>query len=216
MPSLDTWLETYYNISTGKSLYNITTGKKEYDNSTGNSLEIEKKDLFGSYRQLVYGLFHCYNPIDFQSIYSGVLNIQAMFLLENATFSDQVDFFRERYTIMGDNAQMDKTVCAIFIHYTGWIPPKCDCTEQTTTTLNATNEEGNGKKKKKKNKKYKVDHGVQHHGASFNRSSRHDEFIQEIRHNDLKLYKVSKAVFEIQVQELEAKHDFKLCDSYAF
>ena len=210
MPSLDTWLETYYNISTGKSLYNITTGKEEYDNSTGNSLEIEKKHLFGSYGHMVYSLFNCYNPIDFQSVWAGALNKRGMFLLENASFFDQVDFFRERYTIMGDNAQMDKTVCAIFIHYTGWIPPKCDCTEQTTTTLNATNEEGDGKKKNK------VDHGVQHHGASFNRSLRHDEFIQEIRQNDLKLYEVSKVVFEIQVQELEAKHDFKLCDSYAF
>ena len=211
MPSLDTWLETYYNISTGKSLYNITTGKKEYDNRTGNSLEIERKDLFGRYVPMVFSLFNCYNPIDFQSVWAGAINKRGMFLLENATFSDQVDFFRERYTIMGDNAQMDKTVCAIFIHYTGWIPPKCDCTEQTTTTLNATNEEGNETQKKPS-----ADHGVQHHGSSFNRSLRHDEFIQEIRRNDLKLYKVSKAVFEIQVQELEAKHDFKLCDSYAF
>ena len=60
MPSLDTWLETYYNISTGKSLYNITTGNKEYDNSTGNSLEIERKSLFGRYGRMVFSLFNCF------------------------------------------------------------------------------------------------------------------------------------------------------------
>lgn len=65
--------------------------------------------------------FSCYSPI----------NHQSQFVKFNATRGK--DDLKERYTVIGDNSQMPKSVCMIFIRYTGWVPKECDCTSDFST-----------------------------------------------------------------------------------
>jgi len=59
--------------------------------------------------------FHCYNPINMQSRFAH---------FDRNTTKQEL---RERYDVIGDQSQMDKTVCMIFLRYTGHFAQQCNC-----------------------------------------------------------------------------------------
>jgi hypothetical protein len=145
--------------------------------------------------------FACpYNPINFQSRYTH-------FDVNSSEGKDEDDL-KQRFDIIGDTAQMAKSICAIFIRYTdGWVPSQCNCTASSSssssrrsvvTAYNAS-----------------VDaHGVQNHGATFQTTPRQDEQIAKLGEMDVALYEVVKGVFAEQIKEIEEEYQIRLCDQF--
>jgi len=147
------------------------------------------------------------------------------------------DDLKKRFRVIGDTAQMTKTICAIFIDYSEGkhIPALCDCSQ--TVDGNTTS---NDKFFQIRNLYFKPDsqlvfrglsrnitigydaekhsHGVKHHGSSFaktNLTSVQKNVIEKfLRKRDLILYNVSRAVFAEQVREMEVSYGIKLCDQW--
>jgi hypothetical protein len=147
--------------------------------------------------------YWCYNPI----------NYQFKFVQFDPTMGK--DDLKRRYDVIGDNAQMDKSICMIFIKYTGWVPKQCDCTDLTNdnvVTVNSTNNDGN------ELAYYDPSihaHGVQHHGATYQTTLEQDKLIyQELRDLDTILYETVKVAFQEQVQELEQQLGIKVCTKF--
>jgi len=172
-------------------------------------------------------LFACYNPLNFQTRWIGhnfLLKKQNNFNIyyteddgntatANTTgkqqphtryiFSD--NDLKERYMVLGDNDQMDKSVCMIFIHYTGWVPKRCDCSTARSTTavkaavaVNTTD--------------HRFAHGVTHHGSSFQTTPAQDAKIALLRDLDYPLYQTSRTIFREQVRLVEDKYNITICD----
>jgi len=147
------------------------------------------------------------------------------------------DDLKKRFRVIGDTAQMTKTICAIFIDYSEGkhIPALCDCSQ--TVDGNTTS---NDKSFQIRNLYFKPDsqlvfrglsrnitigydaekhsHGVKHHGSSFaktNLTSVQKNVIENfLRKRDLILYNVSRAVFAEQVREMEVSYGIKLCNQW--
>jgi hypothetical protein len=154
--------------------------------------------------------FGCYNPINLQSFYLGVSSAK------NASRED----LKERFDVVGDNAQMGKTVCMIFIRYTGWVPKECDCSNANVTVSesNATMSTPSDASQRHRRlaltyDKEKHAHGVTHHGATFQTTPRQDEMIAKLTELDELLYQYSRDVFAEQVQEVEEEFKIKVCDT---
>jgi hypothetical protein len=158
----------------------------------------------------------CYNPI----------NLQSYFTQFNALVETPNDLMR-KYHVIGDMAQIDKTICAIMIHMTGgWIPYECNCStinndknnkdilqQQQTKQANGTIQQ------KVLFRKYDPNldnhaHGVQHHGATYNTTIKEDEAIAKLTRYDQALYEMAKRVFAKQVSQIEATYQIKICDTF--
>ena len=107
---------------------------------------------------------------------------------------------------LGDNDQMDKSVCMIFIHYTGWVPQRCNCSTARSTTavkaavaVNTTTD-------------HRFAHGVTHHGSSFQTTPAQDAKIAILRDLDYPLYQTSRTIFREQVRRVEDQYNITLCD----
>ena len=130
--------------------------------------------------------FRCYHPIEFESNY----------IRFDPEKGQGKDFLASSYDILGDFSRMDQAACAIFISYKGEVPPACDCSDQKRRKL-VTQE----------------DHGVTHHGSSYNVTEEQKHLILDIlRPKDVKLYEVVQEVFQEQVTALEKKHNFVMCN----
>eukprot|EP00957_Ditylum_brightwellii_P027303 2064486-Ditylum_brightwellii.AAC.1 len=125
--------------------------------------------------------YHCYDPINLQSRMTG--------FEDSMSESD----LRERFDIIGDMKQLGKSVCAILVKYTGVVPPQCDCTNAL------------------QNRRRLFDHGVQHHGATFNVSTDQAAKISKLTTLDSVLYDRVKAAFDNQVDEIEQEFEIMLC-----
>eukprot|EP00956_Cyclotella_meneghiniana_P043337 scaffold265196_cov109-Cyclotella_meneghiniana.AAC.1 len=72
---------------------------------------------------------------------------------------------------------MDKVLCVMFIHYAGWIPAPCDCTDGEENKVHDDNAV-----------ERQSSHGVVHHGSSYNTTLHQDELIRKITEKDVLLY----------------------------
>lgn len=169
MPSLNEWLETYVSAKGDATLVDQANQK-----------------------------YRCYNPINMQSSWLNYLGIDChgntCSLSQNAK-----ELLKQRYTILGDNRQMTKTVCAIFIKYTGWVDQeRCNCTAVAGNQSDFAAKRGNS-------------HGVMHHGSTYKTTQEQDEYIQQLTHIDRLLYQAGKEVFAEQVREIEEEYRITLC-----
>jgi hypothetical protein len=128
--------------------------------------------------------FRCYNPINMQSTYTKFEPGNT----SKAALSD-------RYDVIGDQSQMDKTVCVMALRYTGFFPSQCNCTSPKRRILLAA-----------------MDHGVTHHGDTFNLTKHQEEAITLLTGKDMLLYSMAREVFAEQVQEIENEFQVTLCD----
>lgn len=133
---------------------------------------------------------------------------------------------------------MVKSVCVIFIRYVGWVPKHCNCSNlsQSTALIHAKNETAAQDRRQRKDRRTlrgasehggpnrqrgKMDydstkdaHGVMHHGATFQTTKHQDALITKLRSVDKVLYKVTKEVFQEQLEEIEKEHNVKVCDKF--
>ena len=65
----------------------------------------------------------CSNPIDFHSKFTAFTED-----VRHAHLDLAKDDLTNKFEVISDTAIMMKSVCAIYVRYTGWIPRKCDCT----------------------------------------------------------------------------------------
>ena len=131
------------------------------------------------------GKFKCYDAINLQSMMTGF----------DETMSESQ--LRNRFDVIGVMDQLTKSVCAINIRYTGAIHPSCDCTDVT-----------------KRRRNLRVgDHGVKHHGATFNLTDSQASKIQKLTQLDSLLYDRAKVAFANQVKEIEEELDIVLCQN---
>ena len=174
-------------------------------------------------------IFSCYDPI----------NVQSYFTTFHVNTTD--DDLYNRFDIIGDMDQMGKSVCAIMIRYMGYLPSVCDCStstsRSTTRTATATTDYSDTNtssimpeaKNKHKNKKRRpnakakatgndrrrlvTDHGVKHHGATFNLTEDQYDKIEKITTVDKLLHQRVKHVFARQVKEIEHEFSAVLCEN---
>jgi hypothetical protein len=171
--------------------------------------------------------FGCnYNPI----------NHQSNFVQFDPDKADKgKEDLKSRYDVIGDNAQMVKSVCVIFIRYTGWVPKECDCSTASSNALSiesnltaAVNVSSSSARRQLRDRHSsssrrrlglaydtaKHSHGVTHHGATFNTTELQDQAIAKLRDVDSLLYNISREVFKEQVQEVEEEYQIKVCDQF--
>ena len=166
----------------------------------------------------------CYNPINFQTRWIGhpepnIQNVRHHIFdpsLSNATATSasgernqyQVSLkdLRERYLVLGDQAQMDKSICMIYTHYRGYVTEQCDCTNATVA------EADDGNVDTYLNQSTTLDHGVSHHGDSYKTTPEQDAMIAFLRDRDTVLYDQTREIFAEQVRKIEEKYGVKICD----
>ena len=79
--------------------------------------------------------------------------------------------------------------------YSGIVPTQCDCSSLHDR------------------RKLAVDHGVTHHGNTFNITDQQRYWIDEITKLDQRLYKYGKIILARQVEKLEKEFNVSLCSS---
>ena len=225
MPPLDEWLESYENIK--------TTHKKNSTKLHEEAMKLKRK--FHCYDPIDSETKYTKAKIRFlpkNYTYPYPPNNQEVRDQETLEI-DQVIFddLKERFNIIGDMSQMVLSVCAIFIDFTNGkhIPSICDCTHvddpapvnrSETFCLQNLYSHPHGDADLSKLCPIRVgylkdihNHGVKHSGSSYLKDiSDHTRgLIGKLRSKDLILYNVSRAVFDEQIRELEAKHNLKIC-----
>jgi hypothetical protein len=202
-PSLDDWLKGWVDV-------------KRNANSSVSTIE----EQHGLNRK-----WQCYNPINFQTRWIGhpQPNIekisQHVFYPShsNATATSASGEHQqyqvsskdlwERYLVLGDQAQMDKSICMIYTHYRGYVAEHCDCTNSTAV---ADVDDGNAGIYLNQSKV--VDHGVSHHGDTYKTTPEQDAMIEFLRDRDMVLFEKTQKIFAEQVRQMEEKYGVKICD----
>jgi len=110
--------------------------------------------------------------------------------------STTVEDLMNQFDIIGDFQKLSKTVCAITIRYTGFIPEVCDCTNKVD-----------------EHRRLAFSHGVTHHGDTFNLTDSQALKIQNLTSLDRLLYERAQIAFDRQVKEIEDELNIVLCES---
>ncbi len=135
--------------------------------------------------------FGCFDPRNFASAYS-------KFRPELDTISD----LQKKFTVIAPMDEMDAAICVIFLHYTGWIPPPCNCTLDGALSRGEGGHHGG------------EDHGVKHHGSSFNTTTYQNELIDLLTQKDQILYKYAKEIFQQQKRLTEEMFEVVICSKF--
>lgn len=164
----------------GSMMHNLTAWLEEWVAGIGN-----KTKRVENHR------FQCYKPIEHQSKWT--------------TFDPELgkEDLRQKWTIIGDNRQMTKSICMIYIRWNGWVPWQCNCTSGTSSKPRAGADKTDD-----------FDHGVKHHGATYNTTPYQNELIGKLRGNDTMLYKLTQEIMQEQEREIEDEFNVKLCATF--
>lgn len=130
--------------------------------------------------------FGCYTPISMQSEY-------VKYDPQNKSR------LQAQFTVIGPMDDLERTLCVIFIHYSGWVPGCCSCTEAENEGLGYINDENAST------------HGVKHHGSSYKTTQYQDYLIKMLVNKDSLLYAHVKALFHRQVEIIEQELNITLC-----
>ena len=137
--------------------------------------------------------YRCYNPVESQSKF--------VYFNHNMTVSD----LRQRYTVIGDTAEMALSVCLMYVRYTGWVPQQCNCSSQSHAIDEKLIYQSNAK----------YAHGVTNHGATYETTPYQDELIAKLRTLDnILYYNVTKQLMLDQVARVESEFGVKLCHEF--
>ena len=123
-----------------------------------------------------------------------------------SSLNDALRDIQDRFTVIGPMDEMDRVLCVTFLHYTGWLPPQCDCTTKTTTTTTDA--------KMQSKHETKESHGVKHHATSYITTSYQDMLIDKLTEKDVMLYEGVKHLFNEQVKLLESRLNVKICNEF--
>ncbi|KAG7342553.1 hypothetical protein IV203_007646 [Nitzschia inconspicua] len=148
----------------------------------------------------------------------------------NGHYDDWKRRLQDQYVVLGDQSQMDKTVCLMFLEYTQGeygIPTVCDCTATTTTTTpmkqrrwSSSSSTSSSTSSSFLDLTYdpsKHSHGVLHHGSNVDTllTKPQRELIRtEIRPRDVVLYRLGREIFSEQVSAMEDRLQVRICDTF--
>lgn len=148
--------------------------------------------------------FHCFDARNMQAQFAGWRSTSSSITQDdqNTTVAAFEQYLSSHFDVVGDNARMWPSICAILIRYTGgWIPPDCDCTATTPPPQD-------------RNRQLKIHlygHGVRHHGSSYVTTARQDDLLAQLMDQDLPLYQAAQQVFENQRRSIEAQYGIQIC-----
>mmetsp|Transcript_32783 Transcript_32783/g.55766 ORF Transcript_32783/g.55766 Transcript_32783/m.55766 type:complete len:102 (-) Transcript_32783:2-307(-) len=91
---------------------------------------------------------------------------------------------------------LDRVLCVIFIHYTGWLPDVCNCSKNSSINQ----------------RRRLSDHGVIHHGSTYNTTRFEDSLIEMLVERDKILYDYAKQIFGVQLKVVEEHFNVTICD----
>lgn len=138
--------------------------------------------------------FNCYDPINIQSFYLGF----------NSTMTEEELY--KMFDVIGIMDHMGKSQCAIYIRYSGYVPPSCVCNDTSAESQSEFDHLG------VHNRTRGFDHGVVHHGAGFNLTEVQRNNIMKLTSLDQMLYAKVRKVFVRQVKEIEEELGIILCN----
>jgi len=143
-----------------------------------------------AWRKMHFSEHNCYDPINLQSYFAGF----------DKSVSEQ-DLY-ERFDLIGNMENVKKSTCAVAVRYTGYLPPVCDCRghaiNQTTIVESASKQHN---------------HGVKHHGSTFELTPSQLTKIERLTTLDQLLYERASNVYQRQVSEIELEFETTLCDN---
>jgi len=134
----------------------------------------------------------CYNPIDMQSKYVGFDNDS----LNNTAMKS----IQQKFTVVGPLDDIDRVLCVVMIHYAGWLPAKCNCSSSDDD-------------QRRRRLAEISQHGVIHHGSTYNTTRFEDSLIEKLTTKDELLYDYSKQLFETQLRVVEEYFNVTICDT---
>jgi len=145
----------------------------------------------------------CYNPIDLQSKYVGFDND---YTSNNASIGSDtaaaaMKSIQQKFTVIGQLDDIDRVLCVIMIHYAGWLPAKCNCSSSD-----------NDQRRRRRLTEISQ-HGVIHHGSTYNTTRFEDSLIEKLTTKDELLYDYSKQLFETQLRVVEEYFNVTICDT---
>jgi hypothetical protein len=127
-----------------------------------------------------------------------------------SSLNDSLRDIQNRFTVIGPMDEMDRVLCVTFLHYTGWLPPQCDCTNTKTMTTTTTTTDA----KMQSKHETKESHGVKHHATSYITTQHQDMLIYTLTEKDVTLYEGVKFLFKEQVRVLESRLNVKICNEF--
>ena len=144
--------------------------------------------------------FQCYPPINLQSRYAGFIDHHPKPSHNQAHVHRVVSMknMQQKFTVIGPLDEIDKVLCVTYIHYTGWIPDVCNCSNQNNTSSSR--------------RRRLTDHGVTHHGSTYNTTQFEDTLIEKLVERDETLYDYAKRLFAVQLKVVEEHLNVTICD----
>lgn len=151
--------------------------------------------------------FRCYDPRNLQTSFSDfALEYRQNPTMSLAEISKAKKDLESRFDVVGITDRTEQSSCLFAIHYHGWIPPQCDCTEYQATVASSNTSSAAlavaG-----------YSHGVQHHGATYTTSPKDDDLLDELTQWDQILYEVAQEIFWQRLVETEYEYGVTICDT---
>ncbi len=142
--------------------------------------------------------FQCYDPRNQQTSYAEFAfayhqNPNIPFDIAKAKAE-----LESRFDVLGITDRTAQSTCLFAIHYTGWVPPQCDCTNYQELPTNVSLEG--------------TSHGVQHHGSSYQTNSTEEFLLDELSRWDRVLYQIAQDIFWQRLIETEYEYGVRICD----
>lgn len=154
--------------------------------------------------------FGCYDPVNLQSTYLGFPED------ETAMFS--------RFLVVGLTSEMERSTCLASIRVLGGVvPQRCNCTHRVSPPSRSRGVDHQSAPTDALTKDQRlfgyfqwarkdvVDHGVQHHGASYNTTPDQAILIDALTKEDQRVFQWARKHFARQIIEVEERYGFRLC-----
>ena len=106
---------------------------------------------------------------------------------------------------------MEKSLCLIAIKYIGKVPERCNCTSLSSSSSSRSLSQQLQQQASSRNLRLN-DHGVKHHGDSYNVSIEQKKLMSVIQQSDMLLYEYAKIIFELQILQVEKELNIKICN----
>jgi hypothetical protein len=128
--------------------------------------------------------YYCYNPVNLQ--------VSRVGRFKNPTID-----LPQHFGVVGIMEDLFRSTCLISISLEHHVPPRCNCSlGSASTTVFHPN-----------------DHGVHHHGGTFQTTPQQDHWIQALTPLDQQLYDDVRLLFLKQVETTEQQFNFSMCDN---
>ena len=100
----------------------------------------------------------------------------------------------ERFDVIGVLPELVRSTCLMSIEMLGIVPPRCNCTNSRV------------------HRRLRLDdHGVKHHGDTFNMTRKQRRLAELLTEQDAFLYEDALAVFKNHVRYVQQKYSFQMC-----